>query len=109
MAAMTFGVTAWLRRGGRAVVVFLILFGLLASTWSSNAPDGTANWLHVSRFAFFPSREVFALTGALIGIRSFEAQFVAVPLAYSAAWVAVGILGVRLAVKRGQIGYERGA
>ena len=54
MAAVAFGATAWPQRGSRALVVFLILFGLLASTWSSTAPDGTANWLDVSRCALLP-------------------------------------------------------
>ncbi|MYD13438.1 MAG: hypothetical protein F4107_06730 [Gemmatimonadetes bacterium] len=106
VAAMAFGATAWLQRGGRAVVVLLIFFGLLASTRSSNLTNETAQWLDLSRV--FPSREIFALTAALIGNRPFEAQFVTVPLGYSAAWVAVGIVGVWLSMKLGRIGYERG-
>ena len=108
VAAMAFGATAWLQRGGRVVVVFLIVFGLLASSWDLSAPDGPEKWLHISRFAFFPASEIFRLTGALIGTLRFEGKSLAVPLAYSAAWVAVGVLGVRCAVKRGQMGYERG-
>ena len=105
MTAVVFGATAWLRRGGRAVVVFLIACGLYGATWDWSAPDGSANWLHMFRFVVFPAQEVLRLGGALVGYLPFRAQFVTVPLAYSAAWVAVGILGVRHSAKCGRLGH----
>ena len=107
IASMAFGTAAWLPRGSRAAVLFLIVMGVFLFDPEISQPELVRDGpVVLARFVLFPAPEVVRLGLGLTGDLPLRLQPVIQVLAYAAGWIGVGILGVRRSATKGRIGYS---
>lgn len=94
-ASMAFGTAAWLPRGSRAAVVALMFLSLYAYLPEMAEPELVRGGLAgVVRLALFPTPELLRVVLGMTGDLPWRIQPLLACLAYAAAWIVLGTLGV---------------
>ncbi len=105
IALMAFGTAAWLPRGNRAAVLFLIVMGVVLSDSEISEPELVRDGpVVLARLILYPALEIVRLGLGLTGDLPLRAQPVVALLAYAAGWIAVGTPGVWRSATRGRTG-----
>lgn len=107
IACMAFGTAAWLPRGGRTVVLGLIILGVAVFDPEVNQPDlERGGPILLARIVLFPVPDVLRFGLGLTGDLPFSPQPILFVVAYALGWIAIGTLGIWRSSATGRIGYN---